>query len=114
MGLKLRVQERVNIGVRGSLQFDIDLVLDDVETGATRYVLDTKYNTPGIPATSDISQVITCAELKRCREASLIYPTALAHPLNEKIGNIHIRSLTFALNGDLEQVGQTFLDLLQM
>jgi hypothetical protein len=33
-------------------------------------------------------------------------------PLNTKVNNIHVRNLTFKLDGDLEENGKTFLDAL--
>ncbi len=105
-GMKLKPQERVYIGQTGGLHFQIDLVLIDGLTGETRYVLDTKYKTPDTPSTADISQVVTYAELKKCREAILIYPASLTRPLDIMIGEIRVRSVTFALDGDLEQQGR--------
>ncbi len=110
--LSLKVQEKVDIDEAGSLNFKIDLVLYDTATDLARCVLDTKYKTPGQPATEDISQVTTYAVAKNCREAILIYPTPLSQALDETIGDIRLRSLTFSLDGDLEQAGQTFVDLL--
>jgi 5-methylcytosine-specific restriction enzyme subunit McrC len=57
--------------------------------------------------------MVAYAEAKGCQEAILIYPTYLAEPLNIKVGNIRVRSLTFSLARDLEQAGYDFLqDLL--
>jgi 5-methylcytosine-specific restriction enzyme subunit McrC len=103
----LKVQEKVNIGKTNALHFDIDLVLYEAKTGAVRCVLDTKYKAPNAPAHDDVSQVVTYAEARGCREAILIYPIPLSQPLDEMIGNIRVRSLTFSLDGDLEQAGQT-------
>ena len=44
----------------------------------------------------------------------LIYPTPLSKPLDITIRDIRIRSLTFALDGDLEQAGQAFLRTLHI
>ena len=45
----------------------------------------------------------------QCPEAILIYPQDLAKALDDKPDAIHIRSLTFALDNDLDQCGQKFL-----
>jgi 5-methylcytosine-specific restriction enzyme subunit McrC len=108
-GFSLKTQQRVNLSDTSDLRFEIDLVLYDTATGAARWVLDTKYKAPGLPAHDDIYQIVTYAEATGCREAILIYPTPLPHPLDETIGQIHVRSLTFALDTDLEQAGQEFL-----
>ncbi len=109
--LVLKFQERVNIGE--TVQFKTDLVLYDMATGAPRYILDTKYKIPTAPATSDIAQVVAYAVSKECHEAVLVYPEHLTNPLNEWVGDIRVRSLTFSLDGDLDQAGQAFLkDLL--
>jgi 5-methylcytosine-specific restriction enzyme subunit McrC len=108
-GFNLKVQEKVNIGQANTLYFDIDLVLYEAKTGAIRCVLDTKYKAPNAPAPDDVSQVVTYAEAKGCREAILIYPIPLSQPLDEMIGNIRVRSLTFSLDNDLEHAGQIFV-----
>ncbi len=107
----VKAQERVTVGTQGELQFDVDLVLYD-GNGRAHTVLDTKYKTPDKPANDDISQIITYAKATGCREAVLIYPVTLERPLNVMIGDIHLRSLTFALDNDLEQAGQRFIKML--
>ena len=107
--LRLKVQERVAIGQSRQLKFDIDLVLYEANSGAAWCVLDTKYKAPVSPANDDIFQAVTYAEAKGCRQAVLVYPKPPAHPLDETIGQIRIRSLTFGLDGDLEQAGSRFL-----
>lgn len=109
---KLKVQERVTIGQLHHLKFDIDLVLYDAKRNEARCVLDTKYKTPTSPANDDIFQVVAYAEAKGCHQAMLVYPTPLARPLDETIGTIRVRSLTFGLDDDLEQAGDRFLETL--
>jgi 5-methylcytosine-specific restriction enzyme subunit McrC len=104
----IKAQERVTAGERDEVQFDVDLVLYD-GNGRAHTVLDTKYKTPGKPSNDDISQIITYAKAKGCTEAVLIYPAVLERPLDLMIGDIHLRSLTFALEGDLELAGQRFI-----
>ncbi len=110
-GFSLKIQERVDIGE--TLHFHIDLVLYEVATGAARYVLDTKYKIPKKPSNDDFNQVVTYATAQHCQEAVLVYPAPLTKPLNVRIRDIRIRSLTFSLDGELDQAGQVFLqDLL--
>jgi len=107
---KLKIQEKVNISQTHSLRFDIDLVLYPTGSDTPRFILDTKYKTPDSPTTDDISQVVAYAEAKGCEDAILIYPAPLPHPLDETIGNIRVRSLTFSLDDDVKQAGQNFLN----
>jgi 5-methylcytosine-specific restriction enzyme subunit McrC len=109
---ELNAQEIVDIDHAGTLHFDIDLVLCDVTTGAAHCVLDTKYKSPSAPATDDIAQVVAYAQAKGCHEAVLVYPTYLDKPLDAWVGDIRVRSLTFSLDGDLEQAGQAFVESL--
>lgn len=105
----LKVQERVVLE-NNTLHCDIDLVLTHLETGVT-YVLDTKYKTPSYPSTGDIAQLNMYAGLKHSRNEILIYPIPME--FETTISDVRIRSMTFALDGDLEQAGQAFLgDLL--
>lgn len=109
-GLDIKSQERLYVGEGKDIYFDIDLVLKDVATGVSKYVLDTKYKAPTAPASSDIAQVVAYAEAKGCKEAVLVYPMPLIEPLDIRVGRIRIRSLTFSLAGDLEQAGYRFLE----
>ena len=84
----------------------------DVATEKPRYILDTKYKISTSPSPEDVAQVVTYAVSKVCQEVILVYPTALTHSLDELVGNIRVRSLTFSLDGDLEQAGETFLQKL--
>lgn len=110
--LRLKPQEKVYLGEGGLLNFAIDLVLYDTRTGQARCVLDTKYKRAASPDQDDIFQIIAYAEAKGCDQAILIYPTPLAHPLDEQVGGIRVRTLTFALEDDLTQAGQIFLQTL--
>ncbi|MGB3654850.1 MAG: restriction endonuclease [Rivularia sp. (in: cyanobacteria)] len=105
--LIMKSQERVNIAKY--LHFKIDLLLYDISTAKPRYILDTKYKTPDSPSADDVAQVVAYAVSKNCSEVILIYPTALTHPLNELVGNIRVRSLTFFINNNLDKAGKTFL-----
>jgi 5-methylcytosine-specific restriction enzyme subunit McrC len=111
-GFLLKAQEKVNISSANSLHFNIDLALYQTGNPAPRFILDTKYKTPNSPANDDIYQVVAYAEAKGCREAILIYPADLSRPLDETIGQIRVRSLTFSLDKNLDQAGQDFLDML--
>jgi 5-methylcytosine-specific restriction enzyme subunit McrC len=108
---QVKAQETVHIGLNNELQFEIDLVIED-SGGNPRYVLDTKYKTAGKADNADINQIIAYATAKSCREAILIYPRPLPQPLDLWLDNIHIRTLTFSLAGDLEEAGQQFLGAL--
>lgn len=104
----LKSQERVNIDEEGRFHFNIDLVLYEVRTGYARCVIDTKYRPSG-STPEDLAQVVAYATAKSCREAILVYPALLSQSINVTIGDIHVRSLTFQLDGDLERAGQVFV-----
>ncbi len=104
---RVQAQERVTIGTEQDLHFDIDLALYDTHTGKALCVLDTKYKVPDKPAHGDINQIVTYATAKHCREALLIYPERV--PFNGQVGDIRVRSFTFATDGNLEATGQAFL-----
>lgn len=107
--LKVKSQERVYLDQQKSLSFNIDLVLEDSITGQAHYVLDTKYKTPDSPSASDVAQIIAYATVKGCSEAVLIYPEALRNPLDFWTNDIHVRTMIFAIDADLEQGGKAFL-----
>ena len=107
----IKVQESVHVGRDNELRFEVDLVLYD-RNGRTHCVLDTKYKMADKADNADVSQILTYAKAKGCREAVLIYPTPLRRPLDVHIGDLHVRGLTFALDADLEEAGQQFLKFL--
>lgn len=98
----------VDIGQDGRIKFNIDLVVYERDAQKALFVLDTKYKAPDHPGNDDISQVVTYATAKECDEAILIYPKPLN--LDERVGKIRVRSLTFSLDGDLEEAGSKFLE----
>ena len=106
---ELRKQEKANIDQEGNIYFLIDLVLYDRSEHKIVAVLDTKYKKPEVPAAGDIEQMIAYAHIKGCKRAILIYPEPLVHPLDEGPRDIHLRSMTFSLHGDLEKAGQEFI-----
>jgi 5-methylcytosine-specific restriction enzyme subunit McrC len=105
----IKPQERVDLTKSGDLFFKIDLVLYHIGFTNPVCVLDTKYKLSEGPSSDDIAQVVSYAQTKDCNEAVLIYPSPLKHPLDGWAGDIRIRSLTFSLDGDLEEAGQEFL-----
>lgn len=105
---QIKAQEVVTVGRDHELRFDIDLVLYDGH-GRVHAVLDTKYKTPAKAANPDLNQIVTYAQAKGCAEAVLIYPAPLPSPLDVSFHNLRLRSLTFALDGDLDQNGRRFL-----
>jgi len=108
-GLSLKAQEKVDVGEGDTLSFKIDLVLYDNATGKARCVLDTKYKALETPSTDDVAKVVAYAEMKDCNEAMLVYPVALSIPIDSMVGKIRVRSVTFALEGDLEEQGVRFM-----
>ena len=110
-GFFFKPQHPVEIGQ--NRHFRIDQVLYNLATGEAQAVLDTKYKAPDKAADTDIYQMISYAKATKCYEAFLIYPTSLKEPLDVRSDDIRVRSLTFSLDGDLDQAGQAFLqDLL--
>lgn len=106
---QFRDHQRFTWDEKNGYRSDIDLVLVDGETGETVCVLDTKYKAISSPAENDIHQIIFYAQALGCHEAVLIYPTPLASPTDTWIGDIHLRTLTFALDGDLDEAGERFV-----
>jgi 5-methylcytosine-specific restriction enzyme subunit McrC len=111
---RLDAQERYRFGRHSEVTFAIDLVIRQRATGAVRWVLDTKYKTLSRPTSDEIAQVLAYAEAAGAPEAVLIYPVRMAHPLDVRIGRVRVRSLTFALNGDLAQSGASLLEALSI
>lgn len=108
----IKAQERLQIGKK--LNFKIDLVIYETSMENPRYILDTKYKRSLKPSTEDVAQIIAYATAKNCPEAILIYPVDLPEPVDEWVGDrqIHLRSLTFSTQTNLEKSGDKFLSKL--
>lgn len=106
-GWMIKYQEKIDIAK--SLYFKTDLVVYESLTGVSRFIIDTKYKNTNSVSSDDLAQVIAYAVSKNCKEAILLYPTPLKQPLDEYVGDIRVRSLTFSLDDDFEHAGNTFL-----
>ena len=106
---QLRAQESVVLRGSGRVRFDLDLVLYEAAGGRARAVLDTKYKRPARPSSADVAQVVAYATAKRCSEAWLVYPEVPDDPLDVHVGNVRVRTVGFALDGDLDEAGTAFL-----
>jgi 5-methylcytosine-specific restriction enzyme subunit McrC len=107
--ISLVPQERAYLDQTSGLYFDIDLVLRDTATGEILCVLDTKYKDTTTPATNDITQIVAYAEKMGCQEAILVYPRGLPQPFEARVGDIRVRSLSFSLEGDVDEAGHRFM-----
>ena len=106
----VRGQENVQFSLGQTVSISIDITVEDVSTGQTVLVLDTKYKAPDQPAPADIEQVVAYAAAKGCRRAVLVYPAKLAGAVGGMWGqDIGVEALTFQLDGDIENRGQDFL-----
>lgn len=114
-GYTLEVQKAIPWDPVEKRQAQVDLVLKDATSGQTVCVLDTKYKAPEAAGDDDIHQVVFYALATGCREAVLIYPTPLARPTDTWVRptygthGIHVRTLTFGLDGDLDDAGRRFI-----
>ena len=107
-------QENVQFRMGHVVSISIDITVEDLETGRTAFVLDTKYKAAAQPAAGDIEQVVAYAEAKGCTKAALVYPVQLARPVSGFWGtDISVRSLAFRLDGDIEESGQCLLEALR-
>lgn len=107
-GLDLAAQYQVAFGSSGELQIKVDLLIRDA-AGRPLIVLDTKYKIAEQPKLGDCEQVVAYATANRCQEAILIYPAAMPAAVDVKWGDVRLRTVVFALNGDLEQAGNSML-----
>jgi 5-methylcytosine-specific restriction enzyme subunit McrC len=107
--ISLLPQERASLDGTSGLYFDIDLVLRDTSSGKIMCVLDTKYKDPATPATDDIAQIVAYAEKMGCQEAILVYPRGLSRPFEALVGDIRVRSLSFPVDGDVDEAGHRFM-----
>lgn len=111
-GFFARVQETLKVGDKTTMEFEFDIVLYDTITNKPVYVLDTKYkdistDTPR-PDPKDIYQIVAYATGLGIREAVLVYPKRLEKKFELPVGQIRVRAIGFALDGDLMDSGERF------
>lgn len=106
----VRGQENVQFTMGQTVSINIDVTVEDVSTGQTVLVLDTKYKAPEQPAPADIEQVVAYAAAKGSRRAVLVYPARLPGAIAGLWGqDIRVESLAFRLDGDIEICGLELL-----
>ena len=103
----LRLEKKYEIKI--GLKCEIDLVIKDIHSEECKFILDTKYKIKETVISQDLHQVRSYAIAMQCPEAILIYPQDLTKAFDSKPDAIRTRSLTFALDDDLDQCGQRFL-----
>ncbi|MCA9937896.1 MAG: hypothetical protein KC418_04600 [Anaerolineales bacterium] len=104
----LKAQEQVSFD-DGALRLRIDLALYHAAGASPLAVLDTKYKLAAQPTAEDVTQIVAYAQAKQCAQAILIYPAPLARPFHIRVGQVQVRALPFALDGDLEAGGEWLL-----
>lgn len=111
----IRAQESIQFASESPISIRIDITIEDIDTGSTALILDTKYKTVVSPSASDIEQVVAYAEAKSCPKAALVYPEKIERNLNLVWGKvIEVKSVAFPLDGDINENGTHFMnDLLR-
>ncbi len=110
-GIRLQAQERVFLDEADERAVRVDLILTD-RRGRPLCVLDTKFKAPDRADLRDVFQVTFYAHARGCPHAFLVYPTPLARPLDGRNREVRYRSTCFALDGDLDAAGRSFLNSL--
>lgn len=111
-GLRVSRQDRAVIDEASRTTFVFDILLRDVETGRTRFVIDTKYKVPEKPSNDDLYQVVSYAAQQGCDRSVLVYPEELRRPLDAQVGDVRVRSLAFRLDEEelsLDAAGNALL-----
>ena len=105
----IEAQKDIIIDHTKNMKFRMDLVLYDRSSQLPKCIMDTKYKV-GDPSMGDIHQAVAYSEAIGCRQAILIYPVKMQSPIDMWVGDIHVRSATFALEGDLDEAGRNFVN----
>lgn len=102
---RVAAQVRTPVGADARLHFAMDVVVSDAHL-RPRWVIDTKYKVPERgPDPADVAQVLAYAQVQGAPEAVLVYPMPLRQPLDTRVNGIRLRTLSFALDGDLDAAG---------
>ncbi|MBP8000377.1 MAG: restriction endonuclease [Chloroflexi bacterium] len=104
---QVKIQEHILVDPHSHLTVRPDIVLYQADQPYA--ILDTKYKIPHTIQSDDFSQVVAYAQVKNCPLAILLYPQEPSRPLNITLPHVHIRTLAFPLDGDLDKAGQALL-----
>lgn len=105
----VRSQHKVVLDSAGSLFFRVDIALFDRSSDVCVAVLDTKYKSAEFPAESDIQQIVAYAVKMGASNGLLIYPSSTTRNIDLQVGTVRVRSIVFALGGDLDLAGDVFI-----
>ena len=112
-GLRVTTQERARVSPASEVTFIFDILVKEKMSGRTVHVIDTKYKIPDKPSNRDIFQVVAYAAQQECRSAILVYPASLPIPLDIEVGDVHVCSIPFPIDGlnekDINEKGGTLL-----
>ena len=109
--LKIDIQYHARLAANADLCFRIDLVVRDRMSGEPLSVIDTKYKISGLPAESDIQQVVAYAVELGVSRAYLVYPFEIKQPIEVKVGGIKVSTLGIDLRSPLAQIWSTLIPL---
>jgi len=111
---RLKKQAPLKIGIDHSVEFRIDMVLEEIKTGRHFCLMDTKYKVEETPSARDLHQVIAYSKALGCKQAFLIYPNSPRNLFSAIVGgDIHVQAITFGLAGDLEENGRIFFEQME-
>lgn len=102
-------QERMAFTEQQAVQWAIDLVWYDRQSGKTICVADTKYKI-GDSLSSDSQQIVAYAAAMRTTTAFLVYPESPIADASFNVGDYRITCVSFPLDGDLDTAGRSALD----
>ena len=108
--LLLGIQDIVRIGSTGSVEFRIDLTLNDADSRTCLAVMDTKYKITDTPTSDNVAQIVAYAVARGARTGVLIYPRRLSRPFRAEVGGISVLAVSFSIDGDVEAGGRRFLE----
>jgi 5-methylcytosine-specific restriction enzyme subunit McrC len=105
---EVRPQYVARLDASEKLSFNIDLVVNNLVSGAALAVLDTKYKLDELPSESDVQQVVAYAVRMGVTKALLVYPSRRPENFRAKIGPISVEAVGFDLAADYVEEGQRF------
>lgn len=102
-------QHKLKLSGSQSIEWAVDILVSDRQSGNPIAVIDTKYKRQSIPSPADIQQVVAYAVEARTNLAFLIYPTSDIVPLKVNVGDVEVRAAHFDVEKDLTGAGSRLL-----
>jgi len=105
---QVRAQHVARLRSTEPVEFRIDIVVRDAQSGRAIAVLDTKYKIGAAVREEDIQQVVAYAVEMGVEKAFLVFPTNAVKKTEIQVGPVRVETICFDVGHDYEAAGEQY------